>query len=75
MMLKQHKLTELLNNSILVIDTIKQTAINGFDDDYLNAYKSLEEIVELCDKLVGYIKQCNSLDKSPDLNNLNSIFY
>lgn len=69
-MLKQHKLTELLNNSILIIDTIKATAINGFDDDYLNAYKSLEEIVELCDKLTDYIKQCNSLDKSPDLNNL-----
>lgn len=69
-MLKQHKLTELLNNSILIIDTIKATAINGFDDDYLNAYKALGEIVELCDKLVDYIKQCNSLDKSPDLNNL-----
>lgn len=69
-MLKQHKLTELLNNSILIIDTIKATAINGFDDDYLNAYKSLEEIVELCDRLLDYIKQCNSLDKSPDLNNL-----
>lgn len=40
-MLKQHKLTELLNNSILVIDTIKAIAINGCDD-YLNAYKSLE---------------------------------
>lgn len=65
-MLKQHKLTELLNNSILIIDTIKATAINGFDDDYLNAYKSLEEIVELCDKLADYIKQCNSLD----MNNL-----
>lgn len=70
MMLKQHKLTELLNNSILIIDTIKATAINGFDDDYLNAYKSLEEIVELCDKLADYLKQCNYLDKSPDLNNL-----
>ena len=54
------KLTELLNNSILIIDTIQKTAINGFDDDYLNAYKSLEEIVELCDKLADYIKQCNS---------------
>lgn len=70
MMLKQHKLTELLNNSILIIDTIKATAINGFDDDYLNAYKSLGKIVELCDRLLDYIKQCNSLDKSPDLNNL-----
>lgn len=70
MLKKQHKLTELLNNSILIIDTIKATAINGFDDDYLNAYKSLEEIVELCDKLADYIKQCNSLDKSPDLNSL-----
>lgn len=67
-MLKQHKLTELLNNSILIIDTIKATAIkataiNGFDDDYLNAYKSLGKIVELCDRLLDYIKQCNSLDK------------
>ena len=70
MMLRQHKLTELLNNSILIIDTIQKTAINGFDDDYYNAYKSLGEIVELCDKLADYIKQCNSLDKSPDLNNL-----
>ena len=59
-MLKQHKITELLNNTILTIDTIQKTAINGFDDDYLNAYKSLEEIVELCDKLADYIKQCNS---------------
>ena len=59
-MLKQQKFTELLNSSILIIDTIKATAINGFDDDYLNAYKSLEEIVELCDKLADYIKQCNS---------------
>lgn len=73
MILKQHKLTELLNNSILVIDTIKATAINGFDDDYLNAYKSLEEIVKLCDKLfrfVDNVRQCYSPDKSPDLNNL-----
>lgn len=70
MLKQQHKLTELLNNSILLINTIQKTAIHGFDDDYLNAYKSLEAIVELCDKLADYIKQCNSLDKSPDLNNL-----
>ena len=70
MMLKQHKITELLNNTILTIDTIQTIAINGFDDDYLNAYKSLEEIVKICDKLADYIKQCRSLDKSPDLNNL-----
>ena len=71
-MLKQQKFTELLNSSILIIDTIKATAINGFDD-YLNAYKSLEEIVELCDKLyilANNVRQCCSLDKSPDLNNL-----
>lgn len=65
-MLKQHKLTELLNNSILIIDTIKNTAKNGFDDGYYNADKSFKEIVKLCDKLADYIKQCNSLD----LNNL-----
>lgn len=70
-MLKQQKLTELLNNAILIIDTIKATAINGFNDDYLNAYRrALGEIVELCDKLADYIKQCNSLDKSPSLTNL-----
>ena len=70
MLKQQHKVTEMLNNTILSIDTIQKIAINGFDDDYYNAYKSLEEIVELCDKLVDYIKQCRSLDKSPDLNNL-----
>lgn len=58
-MLKQHKVTELVNNTILTIDTIKTIARNGFDDDY----KSLE-IVELCDKLVDYIKQCYSLINS-----------
>ena len=69
MILKQQKLTELLNNSILIIDTIQKTAINGYDG-YYNADKSFKEIVRLCDKLADYIKQCNSLDKSPDLNNL-----
>lgn len=73
MMLKQQKLTELLNNSILIIDTIKNTAKNGFDDGYYNADKSFKKIVRFCDKLfifVDNIRQCYSPDKSPDLNNL-----
>lgn len=72
MLKQQEKFDNLLNNIIVIINTIQKTAINGCDD-YLNAYKSLEEIVKFCDKLyifVDNVRQCNSLDKSPDLNNL-----
>ena len=72
-MLKQQKFDYLLNNAILTIDTVRQIAIHCFDDGYYNACKSLEEVVELCDKLfifVDNVRQCCSLDKSPDLNNL-----
>ena len=72
-MLKQQKFDTLLNSSILIIDTIKNTAKNGFDDGYYNADKSFKEIVKLCDKLfrfVDNVRQCCSLDKSPSLTNL-----
>lgn len=77
MLKQQNNFDNLLNNTILTIDTIKKLAIKGFDDvnynDYFKAHKSLDEIVRLCNKffiVIDYIKQCYSLDKSPDLNNL-----
>lgn len=72
MLKQQEKFDNLLNNIIVIINTIQATAINGCDD-YYNAYKSLEEIVKFCDKLyifVDNVRQCYSPDKSPDLNNL-----
>lgn len=72
MLKQQQKFIKLLNNTILTIDTIQKTAINGYDG-YYNADKSFKEIVRLCDKLfrfVDNVRKYYSPDKSPSLTNL-----
>lgn len=69
--IKRQELKGVFNDVLTRIDDIQSTAMDGFDDDYLNAYQSLADIVKMCDDFyifVDYAKQCYNLDKKPHLH-------